>query len=518
MSKLISRSPTTGAVIQEIEMTDPSQLPGIFERARSAQKGWSATPASERAKLLLNLRETLLNHADEIVDLISNENGKPRLEALVNELVASVDTLTYFAKKGPKLLKDRPIKLQLMKHRKSIINYWPLGTVLLITPWNYPFLLPFADLVMALMAGNSVIFKPSEVTPVCGLKIQELCNLAGIPAGVVQTVIGDGTLGAACIEQKPNKIFFTGSPQTGRKIMAAAANHLIPVNLELGGKDAMIVMPDADLDFATSAALWGGFSNSGQICASVERVIIHDTIKEPFLEILKKKVEKLRIGPSDQGQNDLGAITLEKQKAIYIRHLEQARSKNAEFISGGNLSGDKKYLSPTIISGTEIESLDVYQEETFGPVLAVTSFKQTEEAIRKTNQSKYGLLASIITQDIKQGEQIAKKLDVGTVTINEVTYTGGLGETPWGGVKESGFGKTHSDVGLYEFVNMRHIHGPKAQFMTFKSLWWFPYTRHQYLAFRFFLELYRKSWWLKLRTLPKFLTNFMKFILFEKRL
>ncbi len=521
MSTLISRNPATGETLQSLEQTATQDLPTLFHQARQAQVYWGALPLKQRVCFLLHLREVLLNHLDEIASLISKENGKPQFEAMTNELIPSLDMLTFFAKKAPKLLKDRTIPMQIMKHRTSYINYWPVGVVAIISPWNYPFLLPFADVFMALVAGNAVIFKPSEITPLVGLKIQELCNEAGLPPFVLQTVIGDGPLGAAIIQQKPNKIFFTGSVNTGKKIMAAAAEHLIPVNLELGGKDAMIVLADADLDFATSAALWGSFSNSGQVCASVERILVHERVAQPFLNQLKDKVAQLRpLDPTlpDAFANDLGVLTYERQKAVYTKHLEEAKAKNAQILTGGHFSEDQRALRPTIVTGPEVENLEIYNEETFGPVVAVTTFKSIAEAVEKTNRNRYGLVASIITPNLHLAEEIAKQLAVGTVTINEVVYTAGLGETPWGGVKESGFGRTHSEAGLHEFVNIRHIHKPKFQFLVFKSLWWFPYGPFQYNTFRQFAALYRRSWIAKLKAIPDFLWNFVKFIKNEKRI
>ncbi len=499
-------------------MTSPDELPRIFTQAHAAQRAWGALRPRERAARLIRLRETIINRVDTIADLISQENGKPHFEAMANELLPSVDLITYFAKQGPLLLQDRRIPMSLLKHRTSSLNYWPLGVVAVISPWNYPFLLPFGEIAMALLAGNAVVFKPSEVTPLTGLKIQELADEAGLPPHLLQTVIGDGSLGAAMIHQKPNKIFFTGSVPTGKKIMSAAAEYLIPVTLELGGKDAMIVMPDADLDFASSAALWGGYSNSGQVCASVERILVHESVADLFTALLKEKLGQLRQGPSSLRNNDLGAIAFEKQKTVYERHLSAAREKGATFVAGGDFSPDRTFLKPTLVTGPGIESLDVYTEETFGPIIALTTFKSVHEAIEKTNHSRYGLLASIITRDLAQGDWIARQLEVGTVTINEVTYTAGLSETPWGGVKESGFGRKHSAEGLYEFVNVRHIHKPRFRFTVFKSLWWFPYTEYQYATFRKFFELYRVHWIDKLRALPLFLWNFVRFIKREKRI
>ncbi len=518
MPTILTKNPASGEPIQEIELTPPESLPEFFARARSAQKYWAAMSLRKRADYLLQLREALILRADELIDAISSENGKPQFEAMTNEIIASADLLTFFAKNSPKILADQRIPMQLMKHRRSDLNYWPLGVVAVIAPWNYPFLLPFADIIMALVAGNAVIFKPSEITPYIGLKIQEICNEAGLPPFVLQTVIGSGELGAAIIAQKPNKIFFTGSVATGKKVMEAAAKNLTPVNLELGGKDAMIVLPDADLDYATSAALWGSMSNSGQVCASVERILVHERIREPFVQLLKQKIQKLRQGPALTQKIDLGPITSDKQKAVYLAQIQEAKSKDVHFDIGGELSSDQRYLSPTLVSGPQIEATALYQEETFGPVAAITTFKSINEAIEKANHNRYGLLASIITKNISLAEEIARQLEVGTVTINEVVYTAGLGETPWGGVKDSGFGRTHSAMGLYEFVNVRHIHKPRISWLYFKSPWWFPYTPYQFVSFRLLLNLYRRSWIEKLKTFPHFLWNFLQFIKLEKRL
>jgi succinate-semialdehyde dehydrogenase/glutarate-semialdehyde dehydrogenase len=405
-----------------------------------------------------------------------------------------------------------------MKHRESYLNYWPLGVIAVITPWNYPFLLPMGELVMGVLSGNAIIFKPSEVTPLIGLRIQELFEDAGFPKGLISTVIGDGAIGAAIIDQRPAKIFFTGSVATGKKIMRQASDHLIPVNLELGGKDPMIVLADADLDFATSAALWGGFSNSGQICASVERIIVHESIAPEFKRRLGEKVRSLRQGVSREGNNDLGAITFEKQKEIYAAQIREAKERGAEFVTGGEFSADRRFLQPTIVSGKNIEELEIYNEETFGPVVALTTFKSIDEAVEKANRSKYGLLASIITKNHGLAESIAKRLEVGTVTINEVVYTAGIPETPWGGVKETGFGRKHSARGLYEFVNTRHIHKPVASFFVFKSLWWFPYTPFQHATFRQFVEFYRKSPLARLRAFPAWIWNLLHFLKREPRI
>lgn len=518
METIRVQDPSTGKILRELPYTDIGEFNSLYERAGSVQKEWALVPVSERAERLLDLRETLINRIDDLSELISKENGKPRFEAMTNEIFATIELCTYFAAHGATVLQNESIPMGLMKHRTSYLNYWPLGVITVITPWNYPFLLPMGELVMAVLAGNAVLFKPSEITPLIGLKIQELFEEAGFPKGLITTVIGDGKTGAALIAHKPAKVFFTGSVATGKKIMRAASENLTPVNLELGGKDPMIVLADADIDFATSAALWGAFSNSGQICASIERIIVHESVEAEFKAGLKTKLATLRQGPSENGNNDLGPITFEKQKDVYESQIKQAKDRGAEFISGGTFSPDRRFLLPTIVSGKNIEDLDIYNEETFGPVVAITSFKSVDEAIEKANRSRYGLLASIITRNLSLAESIAKRLEVGTVTINEVVYTAGLPETPWGGVKETGFGRKHSARGLYEYVNTRHIHKPKNSLFVFKSLWWFPYTPFQFATFRQFVEFYRKSKLQRLRALPAWLWNLVHFMKSEPRI
>ncbi len=518
MNRIRSLNPATGEVLQEIAFATPEQVQSAFERAAVAQKLWGERSAADRAKRLLSLRETLVNRADDVIQVLSEENGKPRFEALSTEVLAALELLTFYSKNSPKILADQPIALRLMKHRKSYLQRWPLGVVAVIAPWNYPFLLPFGEIVMALAAGNAVIFKPSEAATRVGLKIQELLDEAGIPEGLVQTLPGDGTVGAEIIRNRPAKIFFTGSVRTGKKIQAAAAENLIPVSLELGGKDAMIVLSDADLDFATSAALWGGYTNSGQACASVERLLVHESVAAEFEKRLLEKLSSLRAGPStsDTG-NDLGPVTYDLQKKVYEAHLADANARGLEFPAGGRFSSDLRYLSPTLVKGKGIEESQIYREETFGPVIAMTTFRGVDEAIRKANDSPYGLLASVITRNHSLGEQIARQLQVGTVTVNEVLYTAGLPETPWGGIKETGSGRKHSADGLLDFVHTRHIHLPRSSLFVFKSFWWFPYTPYQYASFRVFLESYRNSWTSRLRSVPVLLWNLVQFIKNEKR-
>lgn len=302
-----------------------------------------------------------------------------------------------------------------MKHRKSIINYRPIGTIAIISPRNYPFFIAFAQNCTALITGNSVIFKPSESASLVGLKIQDLFDNSGIPKDLIQTIIGDEELGSELVENKPDKIFFTGSTCTGKKIMLIAAKSLTPVNLELGGKDPMIILQDANIDFGTSAALWGSFMNSGQACASIKRLIIHESIANQFIESLKQKISHLRHGNSCGTDFEIGPLVNEKQKETFTRQILEAKKNGATIITGGEFSKDGRYYLPALVSGSNIEDLELFQEETIGPIVTFSTFRTIEEAIQKANNSHYGLAASIITRNTTLGEQLARRQEVGSI-------------------------------------------------------------------------------------------------------
>lgn len=510
---IISRNPMTGSILKEIPRAPTSELGEVFRRSARAQADWAKVPVKVRAKKLIQLREVLVRKADSLAETIHLENGKPEFEAYSCEILPALELLTFCAILAPRALKNKSISIRnpFLAYRKSYLNFWPLGTVAVIAPWNYPFFLAFGDIVMAVVAGNSVVFKPSEYTPWVGQRIQELFDEAGFPVDLVQTVQGDGSLGAAIIDHKPAKVFFTGSVRTGKAIMAQAAQYLIPVVLELGGKDAMVILPDSDLDYATSAALWGGFTNSGQVCASTERIIVHDSIADSFIEQLKEKIARV---PAD----NWGAITMDKQKSVYDGQIRDAKDRGMTFYCGGEFNSDRTQLNPTLVGGHGIEETQIYQEETFGPVIAIAKYHTIPEAIQKANGTKYGLLASVIGRDVSLAESVARELQAGTVLVNEVAFSAGLPETPWGGLKDSGFGRKHSEIGMMEFVNVRHINRPRFSFLNMKSIWWFPYTPYQREAFRAWFQLYRASPIDRLKAIPHLLWNLLQLLKREPRI
>ena len=512
--ELTVRSPSSGEVLAKIATHSAEDVRRALGDSRRAQKEWAALSFAERREALARLRETLLDAKNEIVDLITKENGKPRFEALTAEFMSVLDLIRYFEKVSEKTLRRRALALdtELLPHRRSYVEWAPLGVVAIISPWNFPWLLPFGEIVMALAAGNGVVLKPSEVTPLTGLKIQEICERAGLPKGLVAVVVGDGTVGAELIRAKPDKVFFTGSVATGKRVMTAAAEHLIPVNLELGSKDAMIVLEDADLDLASSAALWGANFNLGQACASIERLLVHESVSKEFTRLLVEKMKRLEHG------RDIGAITFEKQKATYEAHFGEARNARVEILSGGEWTNERRSHQPTLVTGQSIESLKIYNEETFGPFVAMSTFTSDEEAIRKANATPYGLTAAVFSRHLYRAEWIASRLETGTIMINEVVYTAGIAGTPWGGWKESGFGRTHHADGLYEFAQMRHVHTQRFSWFNMKSLWWYPYTPHQYKLFEAIVDRHRPGVFAKARAWARVAMEALKMLKREPRI
>jgi succinate-semialdehyde dehydrogenase/glutarate-semialdehyde dehydrogenase len=350
-----------------------------------------------------------------------------------------------------------------------------LGVVGIISPWNFPWATPLDEVAMALIAGNAVVLKPSELTPLTALKIGEVFNQARLPEGLVEIVTGDGSTGAALVEAGVDKVMFTGSVATGKKVAEAAARHLTPVVLELGGKDAMVVLGDANLENAARAAVWGGFANAGQACASIERCYVHESIAREFTERVVDETRKLKVGPPEGEAVDVGSMTNERQLRIVEEHIQDAVEQGARIETGGHRVENTEgwFHEPTVVTNVD-HSMDLMRDETFGPVLPIMTFKTDDEAVRLANDSIYGLTASVFTSDIGRGRRIAERIDAGTVMINEVVYTHAIAQTPWGGVKQSGYGRTHGKPGLLELVSAQHIHVNRVPWLP--DVWWFRYT------------------------------------------
>jgi succinate-semialdehyde dehydrogenase/glutarate-semialdehyde dehydrogenase len=485
--EIVSRDPATGEELGRTEVATAEEVAATVERARRAQADWAASSFSERGKVVMRARQIVLDEMEEIARLISRECGKPVAEALSMELAPTLDLMQYFARRTGKLL--RPQKIDIGQYgllgRSSRIVYRPLGVVGIISPWNFPWAIPLGEVVMALMAGNAVVLKPSELTTLVGLKIGEVFERAGTPEGLLAIVAGDGKTGAALAESGVDKIMFTGSVATGKRVAEAAARRLVPVVLELGGKDPMVVLEDADVEVAAGAAVWGAFCNSGQACASVERCYVHERIAPQFVESVVRQTRALKQAAGLESDTDIGSMASERQLGIVAEHVEDALAHGARALTGGRRAPALRgpFYEPTVLADVTQE-MTVMREETFGPVLPVMTFKTEEEAIRLANDSQFGLTASVWTKNIRRGKRVAARIEAGTVMVNEVLYTHGVAQTPWGGMKQSGLGRTHGRLGLLEMVTPQHIHVNRIS--RVRDLWWFKYTPQTVDLFRGF--------------------------------
>jgi succinate-semialdehyde dehydrogenase/glutarate-semialdehyde dehydrogenase len=485
--EIVSIDPSTGEEIGRVPLAGATEVADAVGRGRTAQPAWARLSYRERGRFILRAREIVLEQLEEIARLISRETGKPATEAISMEIVPTLDLMQHFAKNTERLLKHRRVGLgqyNLMA-RSSYIVYKPLGVVGIISPWNFPWATPLDEVVMSLMAGNALVVKPSELTPFTALKIADVFKQARLPEGLLHIVTGDGSTGAALVEAGVNKIMFTGSVNTGKRVAEVAAKHLTPVVLELGGKDPMIVLEDANLENAARAAIWGAFCNSGQACASIERCYVHESVADKFIELVINETRLLKQDNASAAEIDIGAMTNERQLQIVEDHIGDAVDRGAHVRIGGHRLNKPGgwFHEPTVVTGVD-HSMRVMRDETFGPVLPIMTFKNEEEALGLANDSVYGLTASVFTGNIDRGKRLAEKIDAGTVMVNEVVYTHAVAQTPWGGVKESGYGRTHGGLGLLELVSAQHIHVNAMPSLA--DVWWFPYTRRAGELFRSF--------------------------------
>ncbi len=452
--KLVISSPQTLEPIGEIEVQNADDVNAAIEMARKAQPTWAATSFAQRAAYLQRALQILLERQDEIIECVVRETGKARTEGLMMEVWAAADAINFYSKNAATFLRDKKVKLHgaLRFLKKATVVQKPLGVVGVISPWNGPFILSINPTVQALMAGNTVVLKPSEVTPFSGKLACEIFHEAGLPEGVINLVQGDGETGAALTSARVDKIAFTGSVDTGRKVAVACAEQLIPCSLELGGKDAMIVCSDVDLDIAAGGAVVGSFLNTGHFCCGTERVYVVDSIADAFTEKVVERVQAMRQGC--EGEYDVGAVFWDKQLDIIEAHVADAVAKGAKVLVGGRRNPNLKgiYYEPTVLVDCT-HDMDIIKEETFGPIVSIIRVRDEEEAIALANDSKYGLGGNVWTKDAEKGVRIARRLDTGSVNVNDISMTFGVAEVPFGGRKHSGVSQVNGEKGLQNYCH-----------------------------------------------------------------
>jgi acyl-CoA reductase-like NAD-dependent aldehyde dehydrogenase len=465
-------SPLDGSPLAAVEPTDPAQVAAIVERARKAQAGWAATPVGRRASVLAKLKRRILSRAEEIADLLHRECGKPVEEAALAEVLPNADLVDYWTTSIEELLDATTVELDALAYPGKLgrITRDPRGVVALITPWNYPVAIPLRTLVPALLAGNAVVWKPSEVAARSGALVASL--FAGLlPEGVLELVQGGGDVGSALVEAGADVVVFTGSVATGRRIAVACAERLVPCSLELGGKDAAIVLADCDLERTARGLTWGAFTNAGQSCASIERVYVEKAIADKLVARVVALTKELRPGV------DTAVITTARQAEIVRRHLDLALASGAELLAGGAPAGNEEAASlafpPTVLKVSD-EDTPLMREETFGPILPIVVVDDEEDAIRRANATRFGLTTSVWTRRINHGHEIAARLRSGVVTLNNHGFTAALPAAPWVGVGDSGSGITNSRHALAELTRTRFVLEDRSS--AKRELWWYPYT------------------------------------------
>jgi acyl-CoA reductase-like NAD-dependent aldehyde dehydrogenase len=465
-TELVSVNPATLEPVGSVRRTAPDQVAAAVGVARAAQTRWRAVPLRDRAATLRDVGRLVRAHADALVDSIVSETAKPRTEAIANELYTAVDHARWLADSAPKVLADERVEFtQLhLKTKRAWLVHEPYGVVAAITPWNVPFAIPFSIVATAVAAGNGVVLKPSELTPLTAEWIPRLLHEAGVPEGLVQVVQGDGSVGEAVVaDGGVSKVFFTGSVTVGRRVAAAAGARGCPVVLELGGKDPMIVFADADLERAADGALFASFINAGQACVSTERIYVERPVHDEFARMLEERARRLTLG------DEIGPLISERQREN-VERLTPARRPDRE----------GWFLEPTVVRSA------LPDEEIFGPVVTVQAFDDEQEAVERANATEFGLAASVWSRDLAKADRVARRIDAGMVWVNDFGYSFTTGQAAWGGVKGSGFGRTSSKHGLYECVQIKYLDSDRGRI---RPAWWFPYDVETEAALRGLLDV-----------------------------
>ena len=486
-----SVNPATLEEVGSVPVSPPEEVAEAVAEARMAAERWARSSFAERRALLGAVAQEALAQADELAATVTAETGKPIVESYTAELFVGLDNIVWAGSNAGRVLQPEglPFPQRHLRHKRGWLLYEPLGVIAVISPWNFPLGIPLTQAAFAIAAGNAVVVKPSERAPLSGAWVERLFRAAGAPEGLVRVVQGPGSTGEALV-RSPGvaKVVFTGSGAVGRLVAAAAGERLRPVTLELGGKDPMLVFEDADLDRAVAGALWGSFSNSGQVCSAVERIYVALPLQEAFVEELVRRARALRLGRGEDLATELGPLIAEERRAHVEELVDDALERGAELRTGGRRGETGLpgwFYEPTVLTGVEREAR-IEREEIFGPVVTVGSFRDEDEAVRLANGSSFGLGASVWTTDGARARRLARRLEAGSVWSNDVSYSYGTGQASWGGTKESGFGRTHSKHGLYELSRLKFADLDPGRVPV---PWWYPYDERLLDGFEGVLEL-----------------------------
>lgn len=463
--------PRDGKDLPPVPITPLDQVAAVVRRARRAQLEWAKLGLDERRARLRAVKRRFLSGAEAFAEILEEEIGRPRAESYITEIIPSADVFDYWIERAPVLFAARPVAIPrlVFPGKRGVVERLPRGVVGAIMPWNFPLALPLRTIVPALLAGNAVVFKPSEYAPRTAARLGRLFAEA-IPEGALQLVQGDGRAGEAMIRAGLDHLVFTGSRRGGEAVAKACGETLTPISLELGAKDAAIVLADADLERTAAGVLWAAFGNAGQNCAAIERCLVVRAVRDDFLRALERELEKLRPGPGPEGEEDLGPLANPMQKDVVEAQLAASEGRR---ILGPPCRGGL-YVQPTIVVDPP-EGSPLATEETFGPVLPIITVRDQEEAVAQANRSAYGLTVSVWSRDLRRAERLGRRIHAGVVTVNNHAFTGSLADAPWGGVRGSGFGVTNSPEVVTALTRPRFVLVDRGKVP--RELWWYPYGR-----------------------------------------